>query len=182
MHNPSLATLAGLSLVIALSACSPEHDWREVAFDGTSVKAQLPCKPDRTTRSVPLGGVQLDMQVAGCESGNATLAVMTVALPSGTDANALMAGWQQASLRNAKVNEPTSAAPRAISQGAGFLPLQASVRIQAQGQRGDGRAVSMDAAWGAVSEGDHVRLVHAVVYAAGKTDDLANTLMEGLRP
>ncbi|PUE09528.1 hypothetical protein B9Z51_11795 [Limnohabitans sp. T6-5] len=182
MHNLSMATLAGLSVAVALSACSPEQNWREVSFDGTSVKAQLPCKPDRTTRSVPLGGVPLDMQVVGCESGNATLAVMTVALPSATDANALLTGWQQATLRNAQVKEPRNESPRAVWQGAGFLPLAASVRIQAQGQRGDGRAVAVDAAWGAVPEGDHVRLVHAVVYATGKTDDLANTLMEGLRP
>jgi len=182
MHNPILTTLAGLALTISMSACSPEHNWREVNLEGTSVKAQLPCKPDRTTRVVPLGGVPLEMQVAACESTSATLALMTVVLPPGADANAVLSGWQQATLRNARVKETLGTGPQPVWQGAGFLPLAASQRIQASGQRADGQAVFLDAAWGAVPEGNHVRLLHAVVYDTREVPELTNTLMEGVRP
>ena len=56
MRIHSWALVASLTTTSFLSACSPEQNWREVGFEGAALKAQLPCKPDRTTRSVPLGG------------------------------------------------------------------------------------------------------------------------------
>lgn len=180
MRTDSTALLASLILPLALSACSPSQNWREVAFEGTSFKAQLPCKPDRTTRSVPLGGLPVDLQVVGCESGSAMVAVMTAPLPVGTDASAVLSGWQKATLDNARVNP--SMAQQQPWQRPGQLPLTTSVRIQAAGLRADGQAVTMDAVWGAVAEGDHVRLVHAVVYDRTVFPEMANTLFEGLKP
>ena len=97
------AVMASLTLGLVLSACSPSQNWREVTLEGTSLKAQLPCKPDRTTRSVPLGGVPVDLQVVGCESGSAIVAVMTAPLQAGADANALLAGWQKATARGLSI-------------------------------------------------------------------------------
>jgi hypothetical protein len=73
----SPALTASLVWALILSACSPDQNWRDITLEGTSLKAQLPCKPDRTTRSVPLGGVPVDLHVVGCESGSAMVAVMT---------------------------------------------------------------------------------------------------------
>jgi hypothetical protein len=180
MRTYSMALLASLTLTLALSACSPSQNWREVAFEGTSFKAQLPCKPDRTTRSVPLGGVPVDLQVAGCESGSAIVAVMSAPLQAGADAAVVLSGWQKATLDNARAKP--SMAQQQPWHRPGQLPLASSVRIQAAGQRADGQAVAMDAVWGAVAEGDHVRLVHAVVYDRTVLPEMANTLFEGLKP
>ncbi len=49
------ALLASLLGALTLSACSPAQNWRDVAFEGSALKAQLPCKPDRTTPQCPLG-------------------------------------------------------------------------------------------------------------------------------
>ena len=84
------ALVASLTTALFLSACSPDQNWRDVGFEGTTLKVQLPCKPDRTTRSVPLGGVPVDMQVVGCESGQAMVAVMSAPLQAGGDANAVL--------------------------------------------------------------------------------------------
>ena len=168
-----------LALVAWLAACSPDQNWRQITFEGTNLKAQLPCKPDRTTREVPLGGVPVQLAVAGCESGSAVLAVMTAALAPGMDAQAVLLGWQRATLANLQAQAPAQTEPWSRS---GLLPLGASQRVQAQGRRSDGQPVVAHAVWGALAEGDHLRVVHAVVYAPKAQPQLAQTLFEGLQP
>jgi hypothetical protein len=182
MRIHSSALVASLLGALTLSACSPAQNWRDVAFEGSALKVQLPCKPDRTTRSVPLGGVPVDLQVVGCESGTAMLAVMSAALPAGADASAVMAAWQKATLDNARVSQPLSAGQQQPWQRPGQLPLATAVRVQAPGQRANGEPVNMDAVWGALPEGERVRLVHAVVYDRKIAADLANTLFDGIKP
>ena len=168
-----------LALAACLAACSPEQNWRQIAFEGTTLKAQLPCKPDRTTREVPLGGASVQLTVAGCESGKAMLAVMTAPLASGADAQAVLAGWQQATLAHLQVKALASAE---AWQRPGMLPLGSAQRIQVQGQRANGQPVTAQAVWGAFAEGDHLRVVHAVVYADKIAPELAQSLFDGVQP
>ncbi|WP_291912489.1 hypothetical protein [Limnohabitans sp.] len=182
MRIHTSALVASLFGALTLSACSPAQNWRNVTFEGTALRAQLPCKPDRTTRSVPLGGVPVDLQVVGCESGTAMVAVMSAPLPAGDDASAVMVAWQKATLDNARVTQPLAAGQQQAWQRPGQLPLATSVRVQAQGQRANGEPVNMDAVWGAVAEGERVRLVHAVVYDRKIPAELANTLFESIQP
>lgn len=178
----SPALTASLVWALTLSACSPAQNWRNITLEGTSLKVQLPCKPDRTTRSVPLGGVPVDLHVVGCESDTAMVAVMSAALPAGTDASAVMAAWQKATLDNARVSQPLVAGQQQTWQRPGQLPLATSVRVRAPGQQANGEPVNMDAVWGALTEGERVRLVHAVVYDRKINPELANTLFESIRP
>jgi hypothetical protein len=182
MQTHFMAMMASLSLGLLLSACSPSQNWRDVRFEGSSFQAQLPCKPDRATRSVPLGATPVELQVAGCESGSAMVAVMTTLLPAGADANALLVSWQEVTLDNARVARPLAIGQSQMWQRAGLLPLAASGRVHADGLQANGQSVQMDAVWGAIAEGNRVRLVHGVVYDRGQTLDLANTLFEGLKP
>ncbi|PIT83702.1 hypothetical protein [Limnohabitans sp. 15K] len=175
------ALSASLIFALNLSACSPDQNWRDVSLEGSPLKAQLPCKPDKTTRSVPLGGVPVDLQVVGCESGTAMVAVMTALLPAGADANTVLLGWQKATLDNARVQQPLVSGQPAWHRP-GQLPLSASVRLQAPGLRANGEPVRMDAVWGAVAEGDRVRVVHAVVYDPKIQPEMANTLFDGIKP
>ena len=168
-----------LALAALLAACSPDQNWRDIGFEGTALKAQLPCKPDRTTREVPLGGVPVQLTVAGCESGEAMLAVMTAPLAPGADVQAVLAGWQQATLAHLQTTAPEEDRPWVR---AGLLPLHAARQMRVRGQTGDGRAVWTHAVWGAFAEGDHVRVVHAVVHAPKARDELAQTLFEGVQP
>lgn len=167
-----------LALAALLGACSPDHNWRQVGFEGTSLKVQLPCKPDRTTREVPLGGVPVPLSVAGCESGDAMLAVMTAPLAPGADVQAVLQGWQGATLAHVQVAQSEQQA----WLRPGMLPLAAAHHVQARGQRADGTALWTRAVWGALAEGDHVRVVHAVVYAPQARDELAQTLFDGIQP
>ena len=86
MKSIRFGHLACLLPMLWLCACSPDQNWREVTLEGTSFKVQLPCKPDRTTRSVEMGNKPVMLHVVGCESSGALLAVMTVELDAGADA------------------------------------------------------------------------------------------------
>jgi hypothetical protein len=182
MRIYSTALVASLLGALTLSACSPAQNWRDVAFEGSSLKVQLPCKPDRTSRSVPLGGVPVDLQVVGCESGKAMVAVMSAALPAGSDVSAVMVAWQKATLDNARVTQPLAAGQQQAWHRPGQLPLATSLRVQAPGLRASGEPVNMDAVWGAVAEGERVRLVHAVVYDRKIAVELSTTLFESIQP
>lgn len=168
----------GLAGSLWLAGCSPSLNWRDVTIEGAGLRLQLPCKPDRTTRSVPLGGTPVELQVVGCEAGDAMVAVMTALPPPGSDPQALLQGWQQATLTNAQARLLRSEAWHRPGQ----LPLAAAQRIAAEGRRADGQAVHLQAVWGAMAEGDRVRLLHAVVYAPQRRDEPANTLFDSLRP
>lgn len=176
--NPFWAGVA--TLLALLAACSPEQNWRQVALDNTSMQAQLPCKPDRTVREVPLAGSPVSLSVAGCESGDAMLVVMTGALPAGADAQAVLQGWRQASL--AHLQADTGPGDAHAWQPKGWLPLSSALQQTATGRRADGRPVMAHLAWGAVAEGDHVRVVHAAVYAPRSRPELAQGLFDGLKP
>lgn len=176
------ALVASLLGALTLSACSPAQNWRNVAFEGSSLKAQLPCKPDRTTRNVPLGGMPVDLQVMGCESGSSMVAVMTASLPVGADASAVMTAWQKATLDNARVPQPLAPGQQMAWLRPGQLPLATSLRMQAPGQRASGEPVHVDAVWGALAEGERVRLVHAVVYDHKIATELSTTLFESIQP
>jgi hypothetical protein len=182
MRIQDRARWASLFILLGLSACSPSQNWREVTFEATSLKVQLPCKPDRTTRAVPLGGTPVELQVVGCESGTSIVAVMTAALAPGADAQALLLGWQKATLQNAKITEPLTAAQQKPWHRPGMLPLAASMQVQAPGFRANGEGVTMAAVWGAMAEGERVRLVHAVVYDKTISPEMANTLFDGIKP
>jgi len=163
-----------------LAACSPEQNWRQVTLDDTRLRAQLPCKPDRTVREVPLGGSAVKLSVAGCASGDAMLVVMSGALPAGADVPAVLQGWRQATLMHLQA-DPGPGDARAW-QPAGGLPLSAAVQQTATGRRADGQPVMAHLAWGAVAEGEHVRVVHAAVYAPRPRPELAQSLFDGLKP
>lgn len=176
MQRPCLAVPA--LLISLLAACSPEHNWRQVAFEGATLKSQLPCKPDRTTREVEMAGLRLQLQVAGCESGSAVLAVMTTRLPAGADALALLQGWQDATLANMHAQD-VQRQPWLRPQ---WLPLASASKVSARGQRADGQPVSVQAVWGAVAENEQVRLVHAVVYDRSISTEMAQNLFDGVQP
>jgi len=69
---PGMSLLRVLPLapaLIALAACTPALNWREVPLPPTSAVALLPCKPDHAERTVPLGGAPTVLSVTGCEAG-----------------------------------------------------------------------------------------------------------------
>ena len=168
--------LLSLAALLLASACSPALNWREIRLDPLPVRAQMPCKPDRGTRTVELAGASLELQMAGCEADGATFALMAARLPDPARAGAVLLAWKQGTLQNMKASDPreTPFAP------AGALVIPQSVRVQAQG-RGPQGAVASDAVWTARVGEQGLTLVHAVVYRPTARTDIADTFFAGLQ-
>ena len=167
-----------LAAALAGAACTPTLNWREVPLPPTGANALLPCKPDHAERSVPLGGVPTPLSVSGCEAGGATFAVMATTVAAGRAPDALLQGWQQATLTNMKA---TGEVAREPFHPAGGLPLAHAQRLTAQGQGPNGHAVYAQAVWTArAAEGGGAELVHMVVYSERPQAEVAKTFFAGL--
>ena len=167
--------IAALVASMALVACSPTFNWREVRPEGTSLSVLLPCKPDKAQKVVPLGGRATSLSMLGCDAGGATFAVAMADVGDATQAAPVLALWQDLTLANMKA-APGSHRPMAlkIPGAAAGLPV---VRLQAQGQRADGTAVSSQAAY--FVQG--AQLFQVVMYAPQIAPEVAETFFSSLK-
>lgn len=168
MLRPVLA-----AVLLMLAACSPTYNWREVRFEPTLLKAQLPCKPDKGARTVPMAGRQVELQVIGCEAGGATFALLSGDIVDPLRDGEVLAQWKAATFANMR---------SAGSQEQPFLPagamaLPQSVRVTAVGQRADGSKVESQAAY--FARGSQV--FQAVIYADKLTPEAADPFFSALK-
>jgi hypothetical protein len=161
--------------VLLLAACQPTYNWRDVTFEGTNLKAQLPCKPDRTSRDVTIAQTLVHLQLAGCEAGDAMWVVMTSRMKQGVDPAQVLQGWQTATWRTMQASNQ-QVRPWPAPQA-----LPGAVRVSAQGVQPNGKPTQAQGVWVAWPEGDAVRWVNAMVYHPGIPAELADTFFEGLR-
>jgi hypothetical protein len=170
----AMRSILGLS-AICLAACQPTYNWRDVSFEGTRVKAQLPCKPDRTTREVTIGETPVPLQVAGCEAGGGMWVVMTTLLPAGQDPQKVLQGWQTATWRNLQNTAP----PNQPWQAPQALP--GAVRVSTQLTQADGQALQVQGVWAAFAQPDGTQWINAMVYHPNLPAVAADTFFESLR-
>lgn len=170
MHRPCAAVLL---LAAAASGCSPTFNWREVRAEPSGLQAMLPCKPDKATRRVPMGGAQVELSLLGCDTGGATYAVLQAEVADPARPAEILAQWNQATLANMKSER--SQAVAFVPPGADALPT--SLRVSAQGRRADGSPVRGEAAY--FARGRHV--YQAVVYAQDPRPDTLQPFFEGLK-
>jgi hypothetical protein len=176
MRRPvPVALVLGLA---GLVACNPTFNWREVRSDHSSLVALLPCKPDRGTRTVPLAGRPVELQMVGCESGGATFAIARAELPDAAQAGSTLAQWRVITLANARAAVTGSAKPFVPPGG---QPLPESVVVVAPGQQPDGGAIELRAAWFAQTTGAGAQVFQALIVARQVPADVADTFFSGLK-
>ncbi len=165
---------------LALAACNPTFNWREVRPDNTALSLLLPCKPDRAEKAVPLGGQPVPLRMLGCDAGDATFAVAVVDIGDASRAEAVLAQWQALTLANMKAGpvgtgagatQVTSFRPPGMAGGAPAL------MVKSTGQRADGRAVAGQAAY--FSRGS--QLFQVVLYAGVIDAAVAETYFSSLK-
>jgi len=140
---------------VPLAACSPTFNWRDAPLDGAPLRVQLPCKPERAEREVPLGAQARVLRLMSCETAGHTFAVAWAPVQGGEDVPALLTAWQQAgwaSLRQA-VSTP-SGVPAGWQPWAPMLARAQHVRAwQGSGLNHQGQALQArqlyfsDGAW-----------------------------------
>jgi hypothetical protein len=163
-----MAALAGL---LALAACSPTLNWREVRSEATGLKALLPCKPDKATRTVAMGGRQLGLEAIGCEAGGATFAVMFADIGTGS-AGEMLEQWKAATLaglRGKDTREQPFRPPGAIA-------LPQSLQVVAAGLRANGGRVQAQVAY--FARGRHV--FQAAIFTEELRPELTEPFFSGL--
>lgn len=112
------STGAMLLALAALAACSPVFNWREVPLGTDGVIALLPCKPDRATRTLPLGAEPVEIEMAGCQAGDATFALARVPVADLAQARERLAAWRAATRAQwdgAAIDEQAASLPRALA-------------------------------------------------------------------
>lgn len=155
----------------ASAACSPTFNWREVPVGDAGLVAMLPCKPDRATRSLPLGSASVAVEVVGCEAGGATFAVAHARAADAAQAEAWLNAWRaatRAQLADARPTETPATLPRAALQ-------PAPVRLDGSGQ------AHAHLLWFAQTRAGGVSLYQATVLGRPSAADAVATFDEGLR-
>lgn len=175
MFRFSIVMNAGLAALLALAGCSPALNWRDVRPEGTRLNLLLPCKPDKAQKVVPLGGRATPLSMLGCDADGATFAVAIADVGDPLQAASVLALWQDLTLANMQA-APASRQPLPLSIR-GASPGTPVTRLQAQGQRADGTAVSGQAAYFAQGS----QLFQVVMYAPRITPEVAETFFSSLK-
>jgi hypothetical protein len=165
-----------VAAALALAACSPTFNWREVPIADAGLVALLPCKPDRANRALPLGAESVQVDMAGCETGGATFAIAHASAGSPLQAEAWLNAWRAATrtqLGEAQATEAPATLKRATA-------APAPVRLDAQPpQQG---AAPVQILWFAQSQKDgRVSLYQATVLGRPSAPEAAKTFFDGLR-
>jgi hypothetical protein len=168
MLRPALAVTLAM-----LVACTPTFNWREVRAESMPLKAMLPCKPDKTTRTVTMAGREVELRVLGCDAGGATFAILSGDVADPLRSAAVLGRWKAATLSGLR-GADTSEQPFLPS---GAMALAQSVRVTATGVQADGGKVQVQSAY--FARGSQV--VQAVVFATQLPVEPAATFFAGLR-
>lgn len=157
-----------LVTVLALSACSPALNWREVHLN--RLAALLPCKPDHARRVLVLAAQEVGMEMAGCEAGGGLFAISHLRVGATDQVPEVLAAWRAGTLGNMQSTAVTVLPWRPVA-GA-VVPEPPSVLLEAAGKRADGSPLQAQLAW--IVDGDDV--FHIAVYATRLTLDMTETL------
>jgi hypothetical protein len=171
--NSFLAAFLLAALCMALAACSPRFNWREVRPDNTALSLLLPCKPDHVQRQVPLGGVPTELAMLGCEVEGSTFAIAVATVPQAGQVGPVLAGWQAAALARLQASR-SEATPVSIPGAALYPP---ALRVLASGQDAGGHGVQSQAVY--FSQGQQV--FQAVIIARQISPEIADTFFANLK-
>jgi hypothetical protein len=86
--------------ILALSACTPQFDWREAHGADAPYVATFPAKPATHTRAINLDGMQITMTMTAAEVDGVNFAVGSAPLSDPSKAGAALQAMKFALLRN----------------------------------------------------------------------------------
>ena len=119
-------TLA-LLMAAALSACSPQYDWRDYRANDAPYAVLFPAKPASQTRTVKLGELDVSMTMTAAEVDGVVFAVGSAQLADAARAPAALEAMKTALVNNIAATVTNSAAS---ASGA-----QTMLDIEAKGSR-----------------------------------------------
>jgi len=122
---------------VALAACSPVEDWRQVRPPGSDLELLFPCKPTRLTRNVVLAGAPVELTLLACAAGGSAYALKHGDVADPAKVSPVLRVLAAA----AALNIGTEADAGEPHRVAGMTPNPDARRRQLQGRLPDGRPV-----------------------------------------
>jgi len=167
----SIMTAACLAACVSI-ACSPAFNWREVSLSPAPLAAMFPCKPEKASRTVTLGGHDVELHMRHCDTAGVTAAVGHARVTDPALVGPVLAQWQAATLASLRATASTRTA-WTIDRA---TPLPQAVSIQAFGTSADGKPLELRAAWFA-REG---QVFAALLYGPTLPQDVVDAFFTGL--
>ena len=171
----NLSIFVSSSALLLLLACTPTLNWRDVRLEsanGSTLKAELPCKPDAASRQQQLGGMQVELSMMGCVVDGSTFTLSRIPVLDPLTAPKLLAAWQAAAVANLQAGPtPTTAV---IVYGAGAWPPAARVTLL-------GTATQAQIYWFAKQTSAGLTLYQAAMYGSQPSHEAATTFFESLQ-
>lgn len=135
---------AALAMAALTMACTPALNWREVSLNG--MVALLPCKPDRAERVLPLGAMEVPLQMSGCEASGVLYAISRVQVQDAARLLAVHQDWRNATLAAMQAATASTQPYKPPATPAG--PTKMGLRPEEfDGKRPDGSAVQAQILW-----------------------------------
>jgi hypothetical protein len=128
--KPALTLVA--TVVLALSACSPTYDWRNVRGADAPYVVLFPAKPTTYSRPVTIEGTQFEMTMTATEVDRVIFAVGTVLISDPAKVQATLHAMKTALVKNI---DGTIKKEKSVVMPASPIP---SVEIEAVGAPGTG--------------------------------------------
>ena len=163
-----------VAALLALTACTPTYNWREVPLEATGLRATFPCKPDKADHSTQFApGRPIVLHALGCEAGGASFVVLYGDIGSAGDLAAALVQWKKAS--QATIHSTLTSDEPWHPLGALDLPPSSMTRSSAR--RAEGGELQSQS--GYFARGTNV--FQAVVYAPKLKPEMTEPFFAGLR-
>jgi hypothetical protein len=127
-----------ICLGLALAACTPALNWREVRPEGSQVRAMFPCKPASHARRVSIAGEALEMSMLACSADETVYALSSADVKDPARVGAALDELGRAAQANLQSAGGAASQPVAVT---GMTPHPQSAQWRLSGHLPDGRAV-----------------------------------------
>jgi hypothetical protein len=169
-----MRSLFPAAVLLAVTACTPTFNWREMTVSPANLHVTFPCKPDTAEHKIAFApGREVLLHATGCETGGAAYVVVYGDMGSPAELADAIVQWKNASLASTQ----STVKSEQPYQPAGALGLQQSVMFRAGGQRADGSPLQSQGAY--FARGTFV--FQAVVYASTLRAEMTEPFFTGLR-
>jgi hypothetical protein len=140
MRKPALTMM--LAAALALSACSPQYDWRDYRSNDAPYVVLFPGKPASQTRKIQLDTVAVDMTMTAAEVDGVIFAIGSAQVPDAAQGPAAIEAMKTALVKNIGATVTSNKAAATV--------LQSTLEVEAKGvQNGEpmlliGRFIAKD--------------------------------------
>lgn len=130
--------LAAITILAALSGCTPVLDWREVRPEGSQVRLMMPCKPASHARTVALAQRRVEMSMYACTAGEVTYALAFADMADPAAVTPALAELARSARANLSGSGNAASSAGAVS---GMTPNPEAAQWHIEGRLPDGRQV-----------------------------------------